>query len=53
MPRAIFEHYFGDFGDSPPPMICIDMDPGAPLTYGQARLSLFKTHVGDQCLMPF
>jgi hypothetical protein len=34
-------------------MICIDMDPSAHLTYGQQQLSLFNTHVGDHCLMPF
>lgn len=53
MARAIFEHYLKSFGDSPPPMICIDMDPSAHLTYGQQQLSLFNTHVGDHCLMPF
>ena len=51
--RAIFGHYLDGFGDNPPPMICIDMDPSAHLTYGQQQLSLFNTHVGDHCLMPF
>ena len=32
---AIFEHCLNAFGDSPPPMICIDMDPGAHPTCGQ------------------
>jgi hypothetical protein len=51
--QVIFKHYLDDFGDDPPPMICIDMDPSAHLTYGQQQLSLFNTHVGDHCLMPF
>ena len=51
--RVIFGHYLDDFGEEPPPMICIDMDPSAHLTYGQQQLSLFNTHVGDHCLMPF
>lgn len=50
---AIFNHYLDQFGDNPPPMICIDMDPSAHLTYGTQQLSLFNTHVGDHCLMPF
>lgn len=51
--EAIFNHYLDQFGDNPPPMICIDMDPSAHLTYGLQQLSLFNTHVGDHCLMPF
>lgn len=51
--QVIFQHYLDGFGDEPPPMICIDMDPSAHLTYGQQQLSLFNTHVGDHCLMPF
>lgn len=53
MSEAIFDHYLDQFGDNPPPMICIDMDPSAHLTYGTQQLSLFNTHVGDHCLMPF
>lgn len=51
--EAIFDHYLDQFGDNPPPMICIDMDPSAHLTYGTQQLTLFNTHVGDHCLMPF
>lgn len=51
--QMIFEHYLDEFGSSPPPMICIDMDPSAHLTYGQQELALFNTHVGKHCLMPF
>lgn len=51
--RAIFENYLDGFGDDPPPMICIDMDPSAHLTYGEQQLSLFNSHVGDYCMMPF
>lgn len=52
--RAIFGHYLDGFDqDSPPEMICIDMDPSAHLTYGQQQLSLFNAHVGEHCLMPF
>jgi len=53
MARAIFDHYLDGFGSSPPPMICIDMDPSAHLTYGEQQLSLFNTYVGEHCLMPF
>jgi hypothetical protein len=53
MARAIFESYLDQFGDDPPPMICIDMDPSAHLVYGEQQLSLFNAHVGDHCLMPF
>jgi len=51
--QVIFRHYLDGFDDNPPPMICIDMDPSAHLTYGLQQLSLFNSHVGDHCLMPF
>ena len=51
--QAIFQHYLNQFGNNPPAMICIDMDPSAHLVYGTQQLSLFNTHVGDHCLMPF
>ena len=51
--EALFEHYLDGFGNKRPPMICIDMDPSAHLTYGTQQLTLFNTHVGDYCLMPF
>ena len=51
--EAIFGNYIDQFENNPPEMICIDMDPSAHLTYGLQQLSLFNTHVGDHCLMPF
>ena len=53
MAHAIFRHYLDGKKASPPEMICIDMDPSAHLIYGHQQLSLFNTHVGEHCLMPF
>lgn len=40
-------------GESVPPMLVLDLDPSACLTYGAQQLSLFNGHVGGHCLMPF
>jgi len=40
-------------GEKVPPMLVLDLDPTACLTYGQQELGFYNAHVGDHCLMPF
>ena len=40
-------------GEKVPPLLVLDLDPTACLTYGQQEFALFNTHVGGHCLMPF
>lgn len=40
-------------GETVPSMLVLDLDPTACLTYGAQQMSLFNTHVGGHCLMPF
>lgn len=44
---------FLDSYNSAPEMIVIDMDPTPNRTYGDQQMSLFNTHYGGYCLMPF
>ena len=53
MAYALGELFLDSFEGKAPEMIVIDMDPTAHLVYGQQQLSLFSSHVGDSCLMPF
>lgn len=45
--------FLDGYEGKPPPMIVLDLDPTAVITYGQQELSFFNGHINDHCLMPF
>ena len=49
----VFVDNFLDSYSVAPECIILDMDPTAHRTYGDQQLSLFNTHYGGYCLMPF
>jgi len=53
MGHAFADDYIRSFGDQPPEMVILDMDPTAITTYGQQQLALFNGFEDEYCLMPF
>ena len=52
MEAAIMTNFLDSY-TAVPKCLVIDMDPSAIRTYGQQELSLYNTHIGGYCLMPF
>lgn len=49
---TLLEEFMNSY-DKEPKAIIIDMDPSVHRTYGDQQMSLFNTHAGGYCLMPF
>ena len=50
--KGILDGFIDSYSEAPE-LLVIDMDPSAHLVYGDQQQSLFNTHVGEYCLMPF